>query len=737
MLRQLFMKIFSLVVIVAMVAGCASATTVAPTTAPAEATTAPEAAAPTTAPASSSCDVNRPIKVALVIAQLGDKSFLDSAARGMQFVNEQFKNVETKIIENNDVGEQQLAARAMADAKYDLVVTVGFGSADWTSQIAAEFPEVKFAIVDAELADADGKALPNGTGLTFREDQGSFTVGMIAGLLTKTGKVGFVGGMDFPLLRRFELGFIQGVKYVNPNVEVTSGWVGSFSDPNKGKELALTQIAEGADIVYAAAGKSGEGVLQAAKEQGKFSIGVDSDQDYLQPGSVVTSMLKRVDLAVLGAVQDLVNCDLKSGTKVFGLEEGSVGATFLYSDDTIFLQEGPDDMVKQLKETVIPAVKTAVEQIKSGAFCVTDFVEVFPCANPAPEGGIGTIAEAPATAGTTCDVNRPIKVALVIAQLGDKSFLDSAARGMQFVNEQFKNVETKIIENNDVGEQQLAARAMADAKYDLVVTVGFGSADWTSQIAAEFPEVKFAIVDAELADADGKALPNGTGLTFREDQGSFTVGMIAGLLTKTGKVGFVGGMDFPLLRRFELGFIQGVKYVNPNVEVTSGWVGSFSDPNKGKELALTQIAEGADIVYAAAGKSGEGVLQAAKEQGKFSIGVDSDQDYLQPGSVVTSMLKRVDLAVLGAVQDLVNCDLKSGTKVFGLEEGSVGATFLYSDDTIFLQEGPDDMVKQLKETIIPAVKDATELIKNGDFCVTDFVEVFPCANPAPEGGYKP
>ncbi len=233
MFRQTMMKIFSLVVIVAMLVGCASATTVAPTTAPVEPTTAPVVAEATKAPAAG-CDVNRPVKVALVIGQLGDKSFLDSAARGIQFVNDQFKNVETKIIENNDVGEQQLAARAMADAKYDLVVTVGFGSADWTSQIAAEFPEVKFAIVDAELADKDGKPLANGTGLTFREDEGSFTVGMIAGMLTKSGKVGFVGGMDFPLLRRFELGFIQGVKYVNPTAEVTSGWVGSIQRPEQG-----------------------------------------------------------------------------------------------------------------------------------------------------------------------------------------------------------------------------------------------------------------------------------------------------------------------------------------------------------------------------------------------------------------------------------------------------------------------------------------------------------------------
>ena len=376
MFRHTVLKLVALVMIVTMLASCAPAAT--PTAAPA-ATSAPAAA--TKAPAAGGCDTNRPLKIGMSIGQLGDKSFLDSAAAGFKMINNDFKNVTTKIIENADVGEQELAARSLATQGYDLVVTIGFGSADWTAKIAKDFPKVAFAIVDSTLDT------PNGTGLTFREDEGSFTVGMVAGLMTKTGKVGYVGGMDVPLLRRFELGFIQGVKYVNPKATVTSGWVGAFNDPNKGKELALTQLAEGADIIYAAAGKSGEGVLQAAKEKGKWSIGVDSDQDYMQPGSVMTSMLKRVDLSVYGAAKDLVNCSLKAGNKVFGLKEGAVGSTLLYNTDTSFYQKGDAAMVKQLKDTVVPAVKTAVEKIKSGEMCVTDFMKVFECAKPAAEGG--------------------------------------------------------------------------------------------------------------------------------------------------------------------------------------------------------------------------------------------------------------------------------------------------------------------------------------------------------------
>ncbi len=376
MSKTMFVKLFAVIAIFSMLASCAPA-----------ATPAPAAPAAPAAPVVAGCDPAKQYKVALVIGQLGDKSFLDAAARGIKMVNDQYKNVTTKIIENNDVGEQQLAARAMADQGYDLVITVGFGSADWTTQIAQEYPKVWFAIVDSTLNDKDGKPLANGTGLTFREDEGSFTVGMVAAFLSKTGKIGYIGGMDVPLLHRFEQGYIQGAKYVNPKIEVTSGWVGAFDNPNKGKELALTQYTEGADIIYAAAGKSGEGVLQASKEQNKFSIGVDSDQDYMQPGSVITSMLKRVDLAVLGEVSDLVSCKLSTGTKVFGLQEGGVGSTFLYADDTEFLRSGPADMVKILKDTAIPATKKAVEEIKAGSMCVVDSMKLFPCDKPAAEGG--------------------------------------------------------------------------------------------------------------------------------------------------------------------------------------------------------------------------------------------------------------------------------------------------------------------------------------------------------------
>ncbi len=375
MFRKTLASLVLLMVMMAMLVGC----TPADMPAPAE----PAAPAAPAEPAAPAQPEGKTYKVALIASLLGDKSFMDSAAAGIKLVNENMPNVETKIIENADVGEQQLAARAMAEQGYDLVVTIGYGSADWTDEIAAAFPDTKFAIVDATLAQ------PNGTGLVFREDEGSFTVGMVAAMLTKTKKVGYIGGMDVPLLRRFELGYIQGVKYVDPSIEVVSGWVGDFNDANKGKELALTQYQEGVDIIFAAAGKAGEGVLNASKERGLYSIGVDSDQDYLYPGSVITSMMKRVDLSIYGAVQALVAGELAGGTKVFGLKEDGVGMCYLYDIDTEFLDNGPEDMATKMKDEVIPAVKAAVDKIKAGEMCVKDYMEVFPCEKPAPEGGMG------------------------------------------------------------------------------------------------------------------------------------------------------------------------------------------------------------------------------------------------------------------------------------------------------------------------------------------------------------
>lgn len=190
-------------------------------------------------------------------------------------------------------------------------------------KVAKKFPKQRFAIIDMVVD------LPNVQSIVFKEHEGSFLVGALAAMASKTGKVGFVGGMDIPLIRKFACGYVQGVKYINPKAEVFQNMTGTtpaaWNDPVKGGELAKSQFDRGADVVYAAAGGTGLGVLQAAADAGKLSIGVDSNQNYLHPGSVLTSMLKRVDIAAYNVFKSAMDGTWKPGIQVLGLKEGGVG----------------------------------------------------------------------------------------------------------------------------------------------------------------------------------------------------------------------------------------------------------------------------------------------------------------------------------------------------------------------------------------------------------------------------
>ncbi len=211
----------------------------------------------------------------------------------------------------------------MARRGANVVVAVGFSFSTPLETIAKEYPDTKFVIIDSVVE------APNVQSVVFKEHEGSFLVGMAAAMASKTGKVGFVGGMDIPLIRNFAHGYQQGVKHVSPDAEVFVNMTGTtpaaWNDPAKGAELAQSQFDRGADVVYAAAGGTGLGVLQAAADLGKLSIGVDSNQNYLHPGSVLTSMLKRVDVAVYDAFKTGLDGTWKPGVNNLGLAEDGVG----------------------------------------------------------------------------------------------------------------------------------------------------------------------------------------------------------------------------------------------------------------------------------------------------------------------------------------------------------------------------------------------------------------------------
>jgi basic membrane protein A len=246
-----------------------------------------------------------------------DKSFNEAAFNGAErWKKETGKSFMEFEIANETQREQ--AMRRMAERGANPVIGIGFSQASSIEKVAKEFPKLQFAIIDMVVP------LPNVESVVFKEQEGSFLVGMMASLASKTGKVGFVGGMDIPLIRKFQCGYEQGAKHANPKVEVTSNMTGTtpaaWGDPGRGGELAKAQFAKGVDVVFAAAGGTGIGVYQAAKDAGKLAIGVDSNQNHLQPGTMLTSMLKRVDVAVY----NLSKATKPGAITVLGLKEGGV-----------------------------------------------------------------------------------------------------------------------------------------------------------------------------------------------------------------------------------------------------------------------------------------------------------------------------------------------------------------------------------------------------------------------------
>jgi len=288
-----------------------------------------------------------------------DKSFNEAAYAGA----ERFKK-ETAIayreFEVTNEAQREQALRNMARRGSQVVVGIGFGQASGMERVAREFPNLKFAIVDA-IVD-----LPNVQSIVFKEHEGSFLVGMAAAMASKTGKIGFVGGMDIPLIRRFALGYEEGAKYVNAKIEIYRNMTGTtpaaWNDPTRGGELARSQFDRGADVIYAAAGATGLGVLQAAKDKGRLAIGVDSNQNHIHPGSVLTSMIKRVDLAVYESFKAAKDGTWKAGVRSLGVAEDGVGFSLDQHNRGLITAE----MEKRLQQ--------ARADIVAGKIKVTDYM---------------------------------------------------------------------------------------------------------------------------------------------------------------------------------------------------------------------------------------------------------------------------------------------------------------------------------------------------------------------------
>ena len=300
-----------------------------------------------------------------IIFDLGgkfDKSFNEAAFNGAERWKEETGG-SYKELEMQSEAQREQALRRLAESGANPVVMTGFAFGDVLNTVAPDFPDTKFAIIDMVVDQ------PNVKSVVFTEEQGSYLVGMMAAMASKSGTVGFVGGMDIPLIRKFACGYAQGVKAVNPDATVISNMTGStpaaWNDPVKGGEIAKAQKSQGADVIYAAAGGTGLGVLQAAADEGILSIGVDSNQNYLHPGQVLTSMLKRVDNAVYDAFS--AGTDIEPGIAVMDLKAGGVD----YALD--------DHNAPLVSDEMKAAVDEAKAKIEAGEIAVHDYMSDETC----------------------------------------------------------------------------------------------------------------------------------------------------------------------------------------------------------------------------------------------------------------------------------------------------------------------------------------------------------------------
>ncbi|MGQ0541291.1 MAG: BMP family lipoprotein [Blastocatellia bacterium] len=315
---------------------------------------------------------NTKVGIVFDIGGKNDRSFNAAAWEGVKRAEKDL-NICLYDIEPGNPTSIEPAMRAFAEKNFDLIIGVGFAQGPIMQKVAFDYPNIKFAIVDGVIMEADGKTpKQNVASLVFREHEGSYLVGMIAASKSKTGVLGFLGGMDIPLIHRFNTGYQEGARLVNPNIRVIENYVGvtdhAWNNPGKGKELALSQIEKGADVIFTAAGNSGLGAFDAVEQYGRndqgeanrFVIGVDSNQNGVKPGFVLTSMVKRVDNAVYDVVKEVLDNKFVGGFHVFGLDKDGVA----YSMDDNNKSLIPADVIKKVEE--------ARTMIGTGEIKVTD-----------------------------------------------------------------------------------------------------------------------------------------------------------------------------------------------------------------------------------------------------------------------------------------------------------------------------------------------------------------------------
>ncbi|MHA2363065.1 MAG: BMP family lipoprotein [Candidatus Hodarchaeales archaeon] len=639
------------------------------------------------------------IAVVFGVGGLGDEGFNDLAYKGLMNANDTFcLNIDytepTTITEFNSAIETFASS---TNPVYDLIIAVGWEAGDAVDSSARAHPDRNFVIFD-NVVD-----LPNVASIIFKEHEGSFLAGAMAAMATKTNKLGFLGGLDIELINRFRSGFEQGARYINPDIEIFVQYSPNQNNPwgdrEGGRAVANSFIDDGVDIIYSAAGVvTGSGVFEAVEVANQtgirvFAIGVDVNQDDLYPGLILTSMLKRLDVAIETQITSFVEGTWTSGYLNLGLAEGGVGITLM--ENTTFER----DVICTLGKTRYEIVLELAEDIRNGLITVDPEIQNSANYNTVPH---------------YCD-DFCTNIAVVFASggLGDQGFNDMAFEGLLRANNTYcLNIE--YVETEDILDTNSAIESFASSTnpvYDLIIGIGWSTVDGINTAALAHPDKQFMITDAVVDQ------PNVASIIFKEEQGSFLAGAMAAMTTKTNKLGFLGGLDIPLINRFRSGFEQGARYINPDIEIFVQYSpnvdNAWNDRNGGKVVANSFIDQGADVIYTAADATGLGVFDAVKEvydaggPKVYAIGVDFNHDSFYQGLILTSMLKNLDIVIEIQIKAFKEGTWTNGIISLGLEEEVVGIT-----DMEFTTDERDAICSDGK-TRHEIILDLTEAIING------------------------
>ena len=688
MRKWTFATLTALLILSLVVVGCRPTPqpTSPPTEAPTAAPTQPPVVQPTQPPA------EKAVKVGMVsdVGGIDDASFNQNTWEGLQRAQQEL-GVQAQFIESQAQADYEKNITEFAEQDYDLIITVGFLLGDATAKMAQQYPDINFAIVDY----AYDPPIPNVAGIVFNTDEAAFPIGYLAAAWADMKdpadpQVGYVAGMKIPPVEIFIVAYENGVKYYNEkkgkNVQVKGVYVGDFEAPDQGKIQGNSLIDEGVDVIFGVGGKTGNGGLAAAKERGKWGIGVDVDQYYTLPNEkdiLISSCMKRLDNAVYSVVEALLKGQFPGGSVYVGtLANGGVGMA-PYHD---FEDEIPDELKQEIE-----AIK---QGIIDGTIKTGWPVSEEPTPTPAVEVKVGMVSD--------------------VGGIDDASFNQNTWEGLQRAQQEL-GVQAQFIESQAQADYEKNITEFAEQDYDLIITVGFLLGDATAKMAQQYPDINFAIVDY----AYDPPIPNVAGIVFNTDEAAFPIGYLAAAWADMKdpadpQVGYVAGMKIPPVEIFIVAYENGVKYYNEkkgkNVQVKGVYVGDFEAPDQGKIQGNSLIDEGVDVIFGVGGKTGNGGLAAAKERGKWGIGVDVDQYYTLPNEkdiLISSCMKRLDNAVYSVVEALLKGQFPGGSVYVGtLANGGVGMA-PYHD---FEDEIPDEL-KQEIEAIKQGIIDGT--IKTG------------------------